>query len=183
MKRILVLGLLSALALPASAFAAGIGKGNGEIGFDFAGYTAFDDNVTEEGGGLFSFRGGYHFTDLVELEGEVTASVADDAGADIFLTRIMVNAVFSFRPGPKTVVPYFLVGVGQATLTFDTFFGDVDDSDVAYQGGFGTRFFFGRRDRVALRLEGSVLSEGTFDETSTHWSARVGFTWTLGQGR
>jgi hypothetical protein len=184
MRKTLVLLVLAASLVATPAMAAGVGKGNGEIGFDFVGYTKFDSDVTEESGGLFTFRGGYHFTKTFQIEGEITASVAEDFGGDVILTRTMVNAVFNLHPGKGTITPYFLVGAGSATLEFDdTFFGDGDDSDIAYQGGFGCRFFFGKKDRVAVRIEGNAFNEGTFDETSTHLNARVGFTWALGQGK
>ena len=172
---------LAASLLSTPAMAAGIGKGNGEIGFDFAGYAHFDSNVTEEGGGVFKFRGGYHFSKLLQLEGEIAVSLAEDSGADILLTRQMVNLVFNLHPR-TTLVPYFLVGAGQARLEYDAFFLGTDDTGPAFQGAFGSRFFFGKKDRVAVRVEGSILTEETFDETSVHWMANVGFTWTLGQG-
>ena len=43
-----------------------------------------------------------------------------------------------------------------------------------------SRFFFGDKKRVAVRVEMSVIDEGTFDETSTHVSLTGGFTWRLG---
>ena len=178
-KRLALLAFAASM-LASPVMAAGIGKGEGEIGFDFAGYTRFDSNTTDEGGGVFKFRGGYHFTDLVQLEGEIAVSLTDDAGADILLTRQMINLVLNFHP-TKTVVPYVLFGVGQARLSFDFLFADIHDTGPAFQAAFGSRFFFGKKDRVAVRVEGSVLTEETFDETSTHWLANVGFTWTLGQ--
>ena len=57
---------------------------------------------------------------------------------------------------------------------------DVDDSGVAYQIGGGSRFFFGDKKRVAVRVELSVIDEDTFDMTSTHVGLTGGFTWRLG---
>ena len=56
----------------------------------------------------------------------------------------------------------------------------LDDSGVAYQVAGGSRFFFGAKHRVAVRVELSVIDEDTFDQTSTHVSLTGGFTWRLG---
>lgn len=186
MKRRLSLILCLALsgALPAWA---GLNAKNGELGFDF-GFTHFDSDVSDKGAGRFAFRGGYCFTELFELEGEGVgmANTQDTNLADVntALGVTLVNAVFNFHPKNKQAVPYVLVGAGVATLTIDLDPGpDTDDSGSAFQIAGGSRFFFGKNKRVAVRVEGSVINEDTFDETSTHYSVTAGFTWRLGQAR
>jgi len=89
--------------------------------------------------------------------------------------------VFNFHPSNKSIVPYVLGGIGAATLTFDLDPGPkTDDSGVAYQVAGGSRFFFGMKKRVAVRVEVSVIRENTFDTNSQHIGVTGGFTWRLG---
>jgi opacity protein-like surface antigen len=182
MKRTLMLGLLvlSAFGTPALA---GIGKGNGEIGFDL-GWTQFDSGVTDELGGRFVFRGGYHITKLFQIEGQGGCSATTDEtilfDTDIYLCTWMANGVFNFHSQSGNIVSYVLGGIGVANLDFDNLFTSTSDSGSATQVAGGVRFFFGRNKRAAFRLELSVLTEDTFDETSTHESFVWGFTWRLG---
>jgi opacity protein-like surface antigen len=164
-----------ALALAAPA-AADVREGNGEIGFDF-GFTDFDSEVADDDADRFVIRGGYHFSDLFQLEGHLAVSNADEVFLETTLSTLMVNAVFNFHP-KDTIVPYVFVGAGRANLEFD-FFSEDDDALAAQVGG-GSRFFFGKNKRVAVRVELSHLTEDTFDETSEHTSFVVGFTWRLG---
>lgn len=177
MRKAFLFVVLAALvvSLPARAAA---GQRSGEIGAD-VGYTDFDSDVTTESGTDFALRGGYNFTKLFEIEGQLAQSSASDSGADISMNTMMVNAVFNFH-AKDTIIPYVLGGLGQANLEFDTPLGNVDDSAGAYQLAFGTRFFFGESQRAGLRVELSTLSEKTFDETSRHSGLNVGFTWKLG---
>src|SRR5215510_11454356 len=181
MRRHLALGALVILAVvrPASA---GVGKGNGEIGFDF-GVTDFDKKVSSETGGRFVFRGGYHFTDLFQLEGQDGGSATRETIAgrdvDISVSTFLVDGVFNFHPKKETIIPYVLIGAGGAYTKFEDG-SKVDDSGFAYELAAGSRFFFGKKDQVAVRVEISALWEDTFDETSTHTSLTTGFTWRLG---
>jgi len=176
---------MCAVVLSVSPGLAGIGKGNGEIGFDF-GATGFDSEVTGKSGFRLAFRGGYHFSKWFELEGESSASVhviqegfyKDEA--DIVLSTIFVNGVLNFHSKSGNVVPYLLAGIGQARLDFRL--ANVDDTGAARQFGAGCRFFFGEHDQVAFRLQAGRVMEDTFDETSTHTNYVAGFTWRLGGG-
>ena len=179
-RRISMLGVAMALAL--TPCVAGVGAGQGELGFDL-GFTDFDSEVSRDDGGRATFRGGYFFTDLFELEGELAASgVNDDAGVDIALTTLTVNAVLNFRAGDNVVL-YALGGFGTARLTYDFGPFSIDDDGAAWQLAVGSRFFFGSAKRVAVRVELSFLTENTFDESSNHASLTGGFTWRLGRGR
>lgn len=173
--------LAVALALALTPCLAGVGEGQGELGFDL-GYTDFDSDVSRDDGGRVTFRGGYFFSDLFELEGELAASVAEDAGVDVALTTFTVNAVLNFRAGDDVVL-YFLGGIGTARLTYDLGAFSIDDDGIARQLAFGSRFFFGSAKRVAVRVEVAFLTENTFDESSNHTSLTGGFTWRLGAGR
>ena len=91
--------LLAAVVSPA---AAGIGQGNGEIGFGF-GFMDFDSNMNAETGGRFSIRGGYHFTNLFQLEGQILSANVTDfdrPGYEFQNTSMgafLVNGVFNFQ--------------------------------------------------------------------------------------
>ena len=77
-RLMLILSVCVLLVLAAPAHA-GIGDGNGEIGFDF-GFTEFDSNTADDTGGRFVVRGGYHFSNLFELEGHLAASALQTVG-------------------------------------------------------------------------------------------------------
>lgn len=182
MKRIVILGLLMLLAFSAPAMA-GIGRGNGEIGFDF-GYAKFDKNVTDKNGGAFSFRGGYHFTKLFELEGQLggLATHDDQLDEDISLSTIFVNGVFNFHSQSGNIVPYVLAGAGQARLEFKIGGFSTDDNGAAYHAAGGCRFFFGQNKKVAFRIEADFIRAKPFDTTSNHRRYVFGgFTWRIGR--
>jgi len=175
--------LLVAGMLPAEA---GIGRGNGEIGFDF-GWMDFDSGFNADTGGRFAIRGGYHFTNLFQLEGQIiSASVSgfERPGyvlQNTTLAGFLLNGVFNFGSS-RTVVPYAAAGVGRvAVLNLATVPGfGFDEYGPALQAAGGVRLFFGKSRRAAVRLELSVLQEETFDTSSTHTSFTAGFTWRLG---
>lgn len=180
---LLLLCLLVFFACPVDA---GIGEGNGEIGFDF-GFIDFDSNINSETGGRLTFRGGYHFSDLFQLEGMIIAANVSDFGRHGYYLQntsmgaFLVNAVFNFHPSPN-VVPYVLAGVGRVgilDLSTGTAAG-FDEDGPAIQAAGGVRLFFGDSKRAAVRIELSFLGDRTFDEDSVHTSLTVGFTWRLG---
>jgi opacity protein-like surface antigen len=170
-----------AISMATGLAVGGIGGGNGEIGFDF-GFAQLDDEVSGDSGGRFSIRGGYFFTDLFQLEGQSAAIVVSEAegtNIDISLSTFFINAVFNFHPSDQ-LVPYALVGYGTANLEFSNG-GSIDDNSGAWQVAAGTRFFIGKSKRASVRVDLSYMSEETFDESSSHFSAVVGFSWRLGQ--
>jgi hypothetical protein len=184
MRRMAIVGMFAVL-LAGSPALAGIGKGNGEIGFDF-GATSFDSEVSSKAAGRLVFRGGYHFSKWFELEGESSVSAHVDyrgtlnRRADIVLQTLFLNAVLSLHSQSGNVVPYLLLGMGRASLDFPR--ANLEDSGAAKQFGVGCRFFFGDAGRAAFRLQAGRLMEDTFDETSTHTNYVAGFTWRLGGG-
>jgi len=186
MKRRLLVSSLVALLFAGPAVA-GIGKGDGEIGFDL-GYTEFDQNLTGQNGARLALRGGYHVTRLFQIEGQVAASAHYNTDAifhrmgsrraDTSLQTYFADGVFNFHSKGGNVVPYVLAGVGSGTLDFP--FANVSDSGPATLIAGGSRFFFGDRHGAAFRLEFSRISVRVFDETTRHFSVTAGFTWRLG---
>jgi opacity protein-like surface antigen len=181
MKHIISLFAVFVLMVSTPALAS-IGEGNTEVGVDF-GLTNFDSNTSDETGLTMGVRGGYHFTDLFELEGQIASSSADDevAGTDVDInaTSLFVNGVFNFHP-TQNIVPYVLVGIGTTDVEVDVAGTEFDDSATATQAGFGSRFFFGPSKKVAVRVEVSFINEDTFDEDSTHTNILGSLTWKLG---
>jgi|SRR6516165_11394883 opacity protein-like surface antigen len=178
MRKVLVLGVFSALALALPA-AAQVDPGKGEIGAG-VGYTSFDSNKslsnTNESGTALGVRGGYNFTKLFELEGQLGDTTASDQGVDLTMNTYMVNAVFNFHP-KDSIVPYVLGGVGRANLSVDAPGGSISDQSNAIEVAIGSRFYFGAKKNAGLRVELESLNEKTFDESSTHNDINVGFTW------
>src|SRR5438445_680954 len=170
MKRLVILGAILVLAASAPA-TAGVGSGNGELGFDL-GWTDFDSSVTNATGGRAVFRGGYHITDLFELEGHIGCSAATDTSlgfdVDIALCTSLVDAVFNFRNRSGNIVPYVLGGIGSARSEEKALGLSVTSDASAYQFAAGIRFFVGSNKKMAWRVEASSLTETTSDITSTH---------------
>lgn len=180
MRRLLICALAGFLATGAAG--AGIGGGNGELGLDI-GQLEFDSDVLGEPGVYVTLRGGYHVTDLFQIEGQFAEANerAEVFGltADTTLELIMVNGVFNFHPHER-IVPYVLVGAGWASLDQEFFGSTTDDDSAAYQIAGGSRFFLGRGGRTALPVEASLVREDTFGNGSTHTGVIVGLTWRLG---
>ena len=166
---------------------AGLDAGNGEIGFD-VGYAHLDPDVAATSdGGRFTFRGGYCFTKLFELEGQGTGISSKKTGSVDVTTGIGINfvdAVFNFHPASKGIVPYVLGGLGYGTMRIDLDpGGSDDDSGGAWQIAAGSRFFFGGTKRVAVRVEAALVGIDAFDEKTTNSSFSAGFTWRIGDAK
>jgi len=190
MKRLLTVLVIAALAAVTPALA-GIGRHNGEIGFDF-GYADFDQDLSDTNGARVTIRGGFHFCDWFQIEGEdvgmASSSSSGPVKVDTTIGAFFVNGVFNFHPGGGSVVPYVLGGVGLATIRLDFNPGKADDTGSASQFAVGSRFFFGRNKRAAFRLEAGVMHHKTSNliitsQTFTEKSLTAGFTWRLGGGK
>ena len=180
------------LALTTLSARAQVGAKQGELGFDLGG-TNLDDGRGGETRGSFSIRGGYHFSDLFQLEGQVREVELDDGQGPghVELSTFFVNAVFNFHP-TENIVPYVLVGLGEAeTEVYGYHHHDhhhdheltVIDSAEAGQVALGSRFFVGKGRRLALRVEAAMMFEEGFDNNNEHFSFAGGLTWRLGRGR
>jgi hypothetical protein len=131
-----------------------------------------------------SLRGGYFMTRMFEIEGQFinTDTEITGTGGDAEMNLLMVNGVFNFHP-TETIIPYFLVGIGRADLEAT---GTPGDSGMAYQFGGGTRWFFGKTQRAALRFDLSFVNEDTDPDPTnsagnkTHTTVAAGFSWRLG---
>ena len=183
MKKTLSVAMIAFFALTVPALA-GIDEGNGEIGFDY-GNTDYDNNTGLDSSDSLSLRGGYFMSRMLEIEGQYISSDDSSFGTDVDMNFLMVNGVFNFHPS-ETIVPFVMAGVGRANVevSVPSFLGlpgfSVDDSSLAYQIGGGTRWFFGKEKRAALRFDLSLVNEDTFDESSTHTTFAGGFSWRLG---
>jgi opacity protein-like surface antigen len=182
MKKILTVAFVALLACSVPALA-GIGQGNGEVGFDY-GSTDYDSDTGLDSSDSLSLRGGYFMTNLFQIEGQYQTadSSVEDLGVDVDASTdvLMVNGVFNFHPN-KDITPYVLAGVGRADVSVDAPGFSESDSGMAYQIGAGSRFFFGKTKRTAFRLDLSRISQDTFDESTTNTTFAGGFTWRLGK--
>src|SRR5262249_42886720 len=165
---------------------------NGEIGFDFGG-ASLDKGLTDKDAARASIRGGDHLTAPLQIEGQDVGPRAKDSPGGARTTprglALFPHAGVHFYPGRGNVVPYFLGGVGLATVKIEDSSGNADDTGGAWQIAAGTRFFFGAAKRAALRLEyahmthktsglvfgGLLLDQDHFKDDSF----TLGFTWRL----
>ena len=182
MKNILTVAFVALFACSVPALA-GIGQGNGEVGFDY-GSTDYDSDTGLDSSDSLSVRGGYFMTNLFQVEGQYMTADAttEDFGTDVDASTdiLMVNGVFNFHP-KKEITPYVLVGMGRADVSVESTGFSADDSGMAYQIGAGSRFFFGKNKRAAFRVDLSRISQDTFDEDTTNTTFAGGFTWRLGR--
>ena len=155
--------------------------GRFEIGLD-VGAIDFDSRTDDDTELAFRLRGGYFFTERLELEGQVF-SVVNVFGGD--LDTLMVNVVYGLNEGRRTQ-PYVLGGIGSARFqrTLGPFFGGprvrIDEDGFAYQAGIGSRFAFTRSGRFGGRLELSVLQEDSLGD-ATHVIGSAGLIFTVGR--
>ena len=180
-RRIVQCAVLAVFALTVPAMAA-VAPGTGEIGFDY-GNTQLDSNTGLDSATSLAVRGGYFLNKMFQVEGQF-ASTSDSqdvlgTSVDAKYRLYMVNGVFNFDTG-KDLTPYVLVGVGMIDSTIEVPGLTFDDNSVAYQVGAGSRFYFGKAKRTAFRVDLSMISESTFDESSTHTNIAGGFSWNLG---
>ena len=182
MKKILCVAFAALCIFTAPALAE-ISKGNGEVGFDY-GNTSYDSDTGLDSSDSLSVRGGYFMTRMFQIEGQYISanSSTDDLGTTIEASTdiMMVNGVFNFHPKPA-ITPYVLVGVGQAKVAVDMLGASTDDSGTAYQVAAGSRFFFGKSQRAAIRVDLSRVSQDTFDESTTNTTFAGGFCWRIGR--
>ena len=178
----------------AAPVVAGVWGGNGEIGLDL-GLTRFDSNFTDESATRLSFRVGRHNRSrrfgsflLVQWEvqvGRATASEELLPGEDkeTETTFLLLNGLVNFHVRTELILPYVLVGVGAARFNLDALGLSTESTRAALQIAFGSRFFFRRGGRTAIRVEVSQIHTDVFDESTRFPTFAAGVTWRLGGGR
>ncbi|MDY7094741.1 MAG: porin family protein [Acidobacteriota bacterium] len=170
--------LLAVFAPPASAQLAdrqwelgfGVGSANIESSSE-----EFDLDFRSE------LRGALMVSPHVQVEAQLMRA---DALLDATLSAALGNVVINFQPENR-VSPYALVGLGYSELEDINFLGlgpDRDEDGLAYQAGFGSRFFVGDEGRMAIRVELSSLwlNDIPFDQ-DRFTSLTAGLTWSFGQ--
>jgi opacity protein-like surface antigen len=174
-----VLAVMLLAAVPALA---AIEKGNGELGVD-VGSTQMDSDTGFDSGTSLAVRGGYFFNPAWELEGQMASASSDTdvAGTNVDGTfrTYMVNGVYNFKT-PKAIVPYVLAGVGMADAEVEANGLSTSDNATAFQVGGGSRFYFGKEKRAAIRVDISMIQQ-QFDTTINNTNISAGFTWRLGK--
>jgi len=169
---------------PVAPSLAGIGEGNGEIGADYA-IQRFDSALDVGSGDRLSLRAGQHTTGRLQWEGQVTRVSVEEkplpgAARKVTLTLAVANLVLNFHPR-RGVVPYVLAGMGLAKTDLEAVGLSSGDTDTGYQIAGGSRFFFGERSAVALRIELSILGNDAFEHSYFHPSIAAGLTFRLGR--
>lgn len=169
----LPLVLVGLFLLTAPAAQAQDRAGRFELGLDL-GAIELDSRTNDDTDLVFRLRGGYFFTERLEVEGQIFTTV-NVFGGD--LETLMINVVYGLSEGRRTQ-PYVLAGIGSASFerAEGGLFGDrvrIDEDGFAYQAGVGGRFAFTRSGRFGGRLELSVLREDTLGD-ATHVIATAG---------
>ena len=181
-RSIVIAGILLIVA-PIAPGRAGIRERDGEVGIDYA-RQRFDPELLGETGGRWSLRGGMLMTDLLQWEGQITRGRVETTplpGAErsVTLSLALVNLVVNFHPR-EDVVPYVLLGVGIAKTRIEAVGLSSSDTETGYQIGGGSRFFFGKRSAVALRVELAIPGGDAFEHSYFHPSLGAGLTFRIG---
>lgn len=169
---------------PVAPARAGIGARDAEIGFDYA-LTRFDADLLGKTGDRWSLRAGRHETGYLQWEGQITRGSVKEVplpGADreVTLSMALVNVVLNFHPRPG-IVPYVLAGLGLAKTEVRAVGLSSGDTQGGYQIAGGSRFFFGERSAVALRVELAILASDAFEHSYFHSSIAAGLTFRIGR--
>ena len=185
MKKLLyVMAVMVLASVPALAATqqGTIQEGNGELGVD-VGSTNMDSDTGFDSGTSLAVRGGYFFNPAWELEGQFASASdsVDELGTTVDGTfrTYMVNGVYNFKT-PKAIVPYLLAGVGMADAEIEANGLSTSDNATAFQVGGGSRFYFGKEKRAALRIDITMIQQ-QFDTTINNTNISAGFTWRLGK--
>jgi opacity protein-like surface antigen len=183
MRKFLCSAALAAL-IGAPALAAN-GSGNtGEIGFGIGQTDVGSEATGVDSTQYMGVRGGYDLNDIFQVEGQFATSSGDGdiSGTDVDTTTqvLMVNGLYNFHPSKKEIVPYVMAGMGRADVEVEAAGQSFDDSSMAYQVGGGTRIFFGKTKRTAVRMDLALMRSDAFDESSTDRVLTAGLTWKLG---
>ena len=183
MRKFLCAAALAVL-IGAPALAATSQSNSGEIGFGIGQTDVGGENTGTDSTQYLGLRGGYEFNPNIELEGQLSSSSGDGEisgiNVDTTMRLLMVNGLYNFRPSKKEIVPYVMAGFGRADVEVEAAGQSVDDSSTAFQVGGGTRIFFGKNKRTAVRMDLSLVRNDTFDESSTDKTITAGLTWKLG---
>jgi opacity protein-like surface antigen len=151
-----------------------------EIGLD-AGWTKLNDDLSSTNAWRLGFRGGYAFTDWLQIEGQMAGSHGSDQVGSVDLDTTMLtalaNGVFNLRT--RGVAPYALAGFGIANVQVSPGVASYSDFAPAWQVGGGSRFFVS--SKMALRAELLFLRENTFQTWTGHWSITGGVSWVFGE--
>jgi len=183
------LTLLLALGISGGpAWAQGaVRKGDVEVGMDI-GWTGFHSDLIKPNGSRLSAYGGYFLTRGFELVADITCLGGDERAPTGSPTFTMCTGSLGGALHVLVVpnlVPYVRVSVGQAQLDRGAQAGvfDIEDRSAALHVAAGSRIAFGKRRRVAVRVDALWARNGLFDHWSTHTSLALGVVYRIAPSR
>jgi len=162
-------------------------KGDVEVGMDI-GWTGFRSDLVKPNGSRMSFYGGYFLTRGIALVADITClggnERAPTGSPNFTMCTGSLGGALDLRVRPN-LVPYLRLSVGQTQLDRGAQAGvfDIEERSAALQAGAGTRFYFGNRRRVAVRLDALWTRTGVFNRWSTHTSVALGVVYRIAPAR
>jgi len=183
------LAILGSLWIPGGPARAqeGIRQRDFECGMDI-GWTGFHSDPVKPNGSRLSVYGGYFLTGSLELLADITCLGGNErapvGGSNFTMCTGSIGGALNIRVH-SIVVPYVRVSLGQAQLDRGAQAGvfDIEDRSAALQAGAGSRFTFGKRRRVAVRVDALWTRNGLFDQWSTHASLALGVVYRIAPSR
>ena len=177
---------LGVLAAPAGAQES-VRRGDSEVGMDI-GWTGFQSDLIKPNGSRLSVYGGYFLSGGVELVADITCLGGDEraaAGSPTFTMCTGNIGAALHVPVCANLVPYVRLSVGQAQLDRGAQAGvfQVEDRSAALHVAAGSRIAFGKRRRVAMRVDALWTRNGLFDRWSTHASVALGIVYRIAPPR
>lgn len=124
-------------------------------------------------GWAVNLLGNANVTDNVDVQGGFSYAWADDGGADLKLTTVGADAIFSLNPG-SNLNPFFRGGVGLGFSNVNFGFGNQDDTQFGFDLGIGSEFSIGSQGVLDLEStyfvvegDGSFSLEGRYAHAFT----------------
>jgi hypothetical protein len=185
-RALVILLALGVLTPPAWAQES-VRKGDVEVGMDI-GWTGFHSPLITPNGSRLSAYGGYFLTRGIELVADITCLGGDERAPTGSPTFTMCTGSLGGAlhvPVRPNLVPYARLSVGQAQLDRGAQAGvfDIEDRSAALHVAVGSRIAFGKRRRVAVRVDALWTRNGLFDHWATHTSLALGVIYRIAPSR
>jgi hypothetical protein len=117
-------------------------------------YLNFDDLGPIDNGWSVDVLGNANVTDHVDVQGGFGYAWADDGGANLDVTTVSGDAIYSFKPG-SNINPFARGGVLLAFTDVDLGIAQEDDTEFGIGGGIGAELTVGTQG--VLQVEGDYF--------------------------